>query len=118
MSIFQVQRIVHIELPIDSEYLLKRTMASLGSPYFSPETIRYFKSRVLDVSPTPNGAIFLESVKGPFGGRNYQVKQLVLLPNDHEISDVYSDRTVFGPTSKRAATKAYTLAVKAAQGPK
>lgn len=118
MSIFQVQRIVYIELPIDSEYRLKRAMDSLGSTYFSLETIRYFKSRVLDVSPTPDGAIFLESVGHPVGGRNYQVKQLVLLPNGHELSDVYSDRTVFGPASKRAAAKAYKLAVAAAQEPK
>lgn len=81
------------ELPkITTVYQLERVCTMLGSHYFDEDTKRYFGSKVLEVKPTKDGAIFRETASKP--GWVY-VRQLVVQPGGaHDMVTHYkADRT-------------------------
>lgn len=95
------------ELPqITSVHLLERVLHKLGSHYFDEDTKKFFGSKVLDVKPTPDGAVFRESCRGP--GKVY-VRRLTVFPDgNYDLQDVYTaDNT---PSNAREARRVFAHA--------
>jgi hypothetical protein len=110
-----------IQLPITSETHLARTLQELGSHYLSADTRRFFGSRILEIWPTPDGAIWTETTKGPRDGsqRWTYAKRIYIRTQEqiddghgtHHIADLYKDQ---GDASPRTARARATAAARAA----
>lgn len=58
---------------------IKDAMRAAGSHWFDPDTMRYFRCRVLEeVYQGPGGIYFVTSEKGPHGPRAYSVRQFTV----------------------------------------
>lgn len=54
---------------------IKNVNHKAGEYYFSPDTMRFFKSRISEtLYPVSNGAYFVTSEKGPDNVRRYSVR--------------------------------------------
>lgn len=62
--------------------------AAAGQFYFSPDTMRFFRSRVMSrVFPVPDGAVFVTSEKNDWSPRTYTVRRFYESTGEVETVD-------------------------------
>lgn len=73
---------------------IKRQFANNGSPYFTPETMRWWRSRVYETLYGPGGRVFVTSERNTLG--DYPRVYSVRLVNFDDDAGKYSVRTIGG----------------------
>ena len=115
-----------IDTPIDDERALSRALHELGSHYMDEGSRRFFGSRIAQIWPTVDGAIWTETTNGPrYGSQRWTYcKRLVIHTQEqidagegtHDIETLYQDRGDASPrTAKARATAAARQAHNAAK---
>ena len=81
---------------------IKRASYNVGSHWFEPSSMRFFRSRILsEVFHGPGGVYFVSSEKGPNGIRAYTIRKFN--PKDADIS-------AFGPFNELSRERALRIA--------
>lgn len=119
-----------IDTPIDDERALSRALHELGSHYMDPDTRRFFGSRIAQIWPMPDGAVWTETTKGPsYNSQRWTYARRLIIHTQgqidagegtHDIETIYKDQgDASARTAKASATaaarKAYTDAKEATQ---